>query len=257
MGRVRVLAAAVLLVVLTACSGDETAGSAGSRDLPSEEGLARYFDAVASYDPARLRDAQEVAADGSPAQRYAAYLAEFAAAADAGGQPVPAAEAEAVDGGFEACGGSGAPDECVTWADLEGEDGELTGFTVGGVALEDSLVHLTGQAPIETPGLYTVQPTWAHLSPPGHEGGGSLFVLASVTASDVPLQVGPGTYIEQDVILDTVVSRGPTSIAAGATAPVILEFPDAGVTSLDGQVTFGLRVGPAEESVGFGLTASG
>ena len=148
--------AAVVLVLglVSGCSSDD--GDDRDPGLPSEAELSTYFDAVASYDPEQLTEAQQIAADGSPAQGYAAYLGEFSASAIAADQPVDAAEAKKVDDGYEACGGTGQADECVTWSDLEGKDGELTDFTVSGTALDDSLVDLTDQAPIASPGLYTV-----------------------------------------------------------------------------------------------------
>jgi hypothetical protein len=246
-----VLAASAVLVLGLApgCSSDDDSND--SPALPSAADLATYFNAVASYDPDRLETAQRIAEGGSPAQEYAAYLGAFATSAIAAGQPVEAAEAEEVEGGFKACGGTGAADECVTWADLEGEDGKLTDFTVSGTTLDDSLVDLTDQAPIESAGLYTVQPAYAYRSPQS----GSLFVLVTVTAGDVPLSPRPGIYIEQDQILNGVETRSPATIDACASSPVILAFPDAQDAALDGQVTFDLRIGGQDsESIGFGLT---
>jgi hypothetical protein len=248
LARACVPAAAVLVLALVAgCSSD---GDDNDSGLPSDDDLATYFDAVASYDPDQLAEAREIAADGSPAEGYVAYLSDFAASAIAAGQPVAPAEATDVDGGFEACGGAGAADECVTWADLDGEDGKLTDFTVSGVPVDDSLVDLTGQAPIESPGLYTVQPEHAYRSPQS----GTLFVIVTITAGDAPLSPEPGIYIEQDQALNGVETRAPRTIEPGASTPVILAFPDAQQAALDGSVTFGLGVGGTPESIGFELT---
>ena len=250
------LAAAVLALGLAAgCSSDDGDNGGGDRGadggLPSEARLATYFDAVASYDPDQLAEAEDIAADGSPAQAYAAYLGEFSASAIAAGQPVDPAEAKEVDDGFEACGGTGTADQCVTWSDLEGEDGELTDFTVAGTELDDSLVDLTDQAPIASPGLYTVQPEHAYRSPQS----GTLFVLVTITAGDAPLAPQPGLYIDQDTTIKGIETRAPATIDPGAGTPVVLAFPDAQDVSLDGSVTFGLRVGETQESIGFGLAA--
>lgn len=245
------VALAVVLAVVPGCSSDDDPKPDASTALPSDADLATYFGAVASYDPGRLADAQEIAADGSPAQGYAAYLAEFASSRIAGGQPVPAAEAEEVNGGFRACGGSGAADECATWADLAGADGKLTSFTVNDVSLDDSLVDLTDQPPIQQAGLYTVQPDWAYRSPQS----GTLFVLVTVTAGDVPLRPRPGLYASGSVFLKGVPGLGPATVEPGASAPAILAFPEAQEATLDGQVTFELGLGwQTSESIGFGLT---
>ena len=241
--------AALVLALVPGCSSDDPKDVPG---LPSDKDLATYFDAVASYDPDQLDAAQAIAADGSPAQGYAAYLGKFSAAAIAAGQAVDAAEAEKVDDGFKACGGTGTADQCVIWADLEGKDGKLTDFTVAGTKVDDSLVDLTAQPPIASEGLYTVQPDYAYRSPQS----GSLFVLVTLTAGDVPLSPQLGIYIEQDQILDGIETRSPATIDAGASTPVILAFPDAQDAALDGQVTFDLGIGgQGTESIGFGLTA--
>lgn len=255
MARVRALttASAVLVLLLAGCSGGDD--DKGSDALPSADELTSYFEAVASYDPARLGGAADVAQDGSPAAEYLAYLSEYAASAVAADQPVEPSEVERVDGGYRACGGTGEPDECVTWSDLEGEDGELTDFTVNDVDLDDSLVDLGDQPPVESAGFWTVQPDHAYRSPQS----GTLFVTVTVTAGDVPVAPRPGLYIEQDVILEGVATRAPAEVAAGDSTPVVLAFPDAQDAALDGQVTFDLGLGggagQGTDSVGFGLTA--
>ena len=246
------LVALALLGLGAACSGG-SGTEAGTRSLPSDAELRTYFAAVTSYDPDLLGAAEAIAADGSPAQGYAAYLGELSTAAIAAGQPVAAGEVEVVDGGYRACGGTGAADECVTWSDFEGQDGRLTDFTVAGAKLDDVLVDLTAQTPVESPGLYSMQPEYAYRSPQS----GTLYVLVSVSAGDGPVAPRPGIYIEQDAILDGVETASPASIDAGTTSPVALAFPDAEKTALDGQVTFELGLGDrAPESIGFGLTAA-
>ena len=119
----------------------------------------------------------DVTVDGSLAQAYAAYDGEFAAAASAVGQTGEPADVEEVDGGFKACIGDSS-DQCATWTDLEGQDGKLTDFDMNGIELSDLLVDLTGQPPIESAGLYKVQPDYAYRQPKS----GKLYVLCTVTA---------------------------------------------------------------------------
>jgi hypothetical protein len=253
--RVPVLTLGLLLSLglVVGCSGDdsEAPSKESAPDLPSQADLEAYFTAVAAYDVDGLAAAEKIAADGSPAQGYAAYLGEFAASAIAAGQPVEPTEVEEVDGGYRACGGTGAPDECVMWSDFEGEDGHLTDFTANGTKVGDSLVDLTDQAPISSPGIYEVQPEHAYRS----QQSGTLFVLVTITAQDVSLSPKPGIYIEQDRILHGVETRAPATIGAGSSSPVVLAFPDAQDAELDGQVTFDVAVpGASVESIGFGLS---
>ena len=162
------------------------------------------------------------------------------------------AEVEEVEGGFKACGGTGAPDDCAIWSDFEGKDGRLTDFTVNDTKRRRLPGRPHRAAPDRVPGVYEVQPDYAYRA----SQSGTLFVLVTITAADVPLSPKPGIYIEQDQILNGVATRAPATIDAGSSSPVVLAFPDAQDTQLDGQVTFDLKLGDqASESIGFGLTA--
>ena len=240
-----------LAVLAGGCGGDDPKPATGP-GLPTQAALESYFEAIVSADVDELTKVQaDVTADGSLAQGYAAYNAEFAVAAAAVGQEGEPVDVEEVDGGFKACLGD-TPDQCATWTELRGKDGKLTDFDINGTELGDLLVDLTGQPPIESAGLYQVQPDYAFRQPKS----GRLFVLCTVTASDVPLSPKPGTYIEEEQILEGVEAPSPETIEAGAGSPVILAFEDAQDAKLDGQVTFDLELGnQATESIGFGLTA--
>ena len=250
--RVLVLLPSLLLAlgVVAGCGGNDKPEPATGPGLPSQSDLKSYFDAITSSDPDQISQAaSEVAADGSLAQGYATYVGEVAVAAAAASTPIEPADVEEVDGGFKACASS---DQCVTWTDLEGTDGKLADFTVNGTRLDDLLVDLTGQPPIETAGLYKVQPRWAYRLPLS----GTLNVVVAITAADVPLSARAGTYIESDKVLRGSDPVGPTAVEPGASSPVVLPFPKAQDAKLDGQVTFGLRMGgQGSEPIGFGLTA--
>jgi hypothetical protein len=237
------------LCVTAGCSGDDEPGSATGPDLPSQADLKAYFTAITSGDPEAVTEAAaKTAAPGSPALSFAGYLAEAARAADAAGQPADPVEVEEVDGGFEACIAEG---RCVTWSDLEGKDDRLVTFTVNGTPLADTLVDLGGQAPITSLDLYEVQPGYAYRLP-----NGVLNVTLTVTAPSVDLSPEPGIYIEADRILKGGEASSPATIPAGTSSPILLSFPDAQEATLDGQVTFELRLGgQASESIGFGLTS--
>jgi len=246
---VLLLALVLPLGLVAGCSEDKAEPATGP-GLPSQAALKSYFEAIVSTDPDQLAKAQaDVTVDGSLAQAYAAYDGEFAGAVAAVGQTGEHADVEEVDGGSKACIGNSS-NQCATWTDLQGQDGKLTDFDINGIELSDLLVDLTGQPPIESAGLYAVQPDYAYRQPKS----GKLFVLCTVTASDLPLSPKPGTYIEQDQILDGVDGPGPTTVEAGTSSPVILAFADAQDVELDGQVTFDLKLGDqTSESIGFGL----
>ena len=236
-----------LLMSLAGCGGGNDAKPATGPGLPSQAALKSYFEAIASGDADQAAKAQaDVAAAGSPAAGYAAYFgAADEADANDGGEPDPV-DIEEIDGGFKACV---AADQCVTWTHLEGKDGRLTDFNIGSLRLSDTLVDLTAQAPIESPGLYKVQPEWAYLVP-----NGILNVVVSVTASDIALSPKAGTYIEADRIIKGDKDVYPDTVDAGSSSPVVLSFLKAKGVKLDGQVTFDLELGDqSAESIGFGL----
>ncbi len=178
-------------------------------------------------------------------------MTEYNIAANAADAPVDPFDVEEVDNGFKACVGD-SPNECATWTDLEGKDSKLANFTVNGRKLDDLLVDLRGQAPIESKGLYSVQPEWAYRQPTS----GRLYVVCMVTAFDVPLSTRPGLYIEEDQISKGVDDApAPAIIKPGDSKPVVLGFEDAQDAKLDGQITFELKLGGQQaESIGFGLT---
>jgi len=236
----------VLCCALAACSGDDPKPATGP-GLPSQAVLKSYFEAVASGDAEEMdRARSDVAAPGSPADGFAAYVVKADQAAATDGTKDDPLDVEEVDGGFRACIAEG---QCVTWTNLQGADGRLATFNVGDDPLDGSLVDLTAQAPIESAGLYEVQPDWAYRLP-----SGALNVVVTVTASDIPLSPKPGTYIEGDVVLKGAKDVYPASIDAGTSSPVVLSFDDADDVKLDGQITFNLSLGgESTESIGFGL----
>lgn len=246
--RVRLrVAVLVCLGLLAGCGGGDPKPPSGP-GLPSQADLRTYFEAISSGDADRTRQAEAIAADGSPAQGYAAFvgLADTALTA-AGHEAQASSDVEDVDEGFKACV---SDDACVTWTDLKGKDGKLTDFSVGGTMLDELLVDMTGQAPISSEGLYDVQPEYAYKLPQS----GVLDVVVTITASDVALSAKPGTYIEGAQILKGSQAVGPALIKAGKSSPLMLVFPDAQDAKLDGQVTFELKIGGSgADSIGFGL----
>jgi hypothetical protein len=234
------------LGLLAGCGGDPEQPSGPG--LPSQAELRAYFEGISSGDGAKVKQAEEIAEPGSPAQGYAAFVGLAVTAATSAGQDTQSSQkVEDVDQGFEACV---QEDVCVTWTDLKGKDGKLTDFSVGGTPLHDLLVDLTAQQTITSAGLYRVQPEYAYRL----QESGVLDVVVTITAADAALSTKSGTYIEGDRILEGKQAAGPGLIRPGTSSPVMFAFPKAQKAKLDGQITFGLKIGGAgADSIGFGL----
>jgi hypothetical protein len=218
-------------IALTACGSEESPDAeqtpaAGSSPAGlSDADLEAYFAAVASYDPDLLAAARESTEPGSNADHYAGYLIDFTTAAIEGDRPIASADVEPVDGGFKACGGTGDPTSCVTWADLEVVDGALVDFTIDGESLDDRLVAGDGST-IPANDLGTVEFLYAYLSPQS----GTQFVLARVTAGDEPVGIGghQATYLSADgTTLQSAGAWGLGQVEPGTEATVVLPFENA------------------------------
>jgi hypothetical protein len=224
-----VLATAVLLGGCGSDGGSDGSSDAASDPTPelSDAALEAYFEAVASYDPDLLADARESAEPDSNADHYAGYLQAFATAAADGGSPIDPSEVEQVEGGFRACGGTGEPPQCVTWADIETADGALVDFTVDGQSLDDILVAGDGSV-TDGEDVATVEFLYSYKSPQS----GTQFVAALVEAGDAAVQIGGDTADYQDPDGSDYPSAGawgPSSVAAGESATVVLPFENAPV----------------------------
>ena len=245
---VLVLAALLPVGVAAGCGGDPK--PATGPGLPSQADLKSYFEAITGGDLDEMtRVAGDIAAEGSLAQAYASYDAEFAVAAASAGEPDQAADVEEVDGGFKAC--LGDSDQCATWTDLEGKDGKLADFDINGIELGDLMVDLTARRrsspPVSTwssratptASRRAASSSWSHRDRRRRHGRAQ---AGDLHRGGPHLRGGQGP--------------GPVVVNAGKSSPIVLAFEDAKDAELDGQITFDLKIaGAATESIGFGLTA--
>src|SRR4051794_5488384 len=78
------LATALCLGPLAGCSGDPERPSGPG--LPAQADLRAYFEGISSGDGAKVKQAEEIAEPGSPAQGYAAFVGLAVTAATSAGQ---------------------------------------------------------------------------------------------------------------------------------------------------------------------------
>lgn len=262
MTRSRVVATAAIVVALasgalSSCGSDPQVRSGPiasppqsqtSDALPPDADLEAYFAAVASYDPGLLERAQASTADGSVASTYAGYLLELSMAAIDGGNPVPGAEIQPVDGGgYSACNGNGEANDCALWSDFVGRDGKLVDFTVNGEQLDQRLFSGDGTK-VSAGSLGDAEVQYAYQSAQSED----LLVVVRVRASeDVTILSGGATYqLAPGARVPSSRYVGPTGTAADGTATVVVVFP---LCRVGGVVTLGL-VGSDQHSESVELT---
>lgn len=109
-------------------------------DLPSNEDLESFVEAMGSASPDDIRAAEDIVVPGSPAQGYLRHLEHLSEAdRDAGYTSGETATITAVDDGFEMC--LPQEDDCVgVFRDFVGEDGQIYSFNIDDRAMDDVIV---------------------------------------------------------------------------------------------------------------------
>jgi hypothetical protein len=242
------IGAAVFALVLAGCSGDEAKPASGDddsvaqvdpdpstppaetssepvdTDLPSDDDIEAYFNAVSTYDVGDLKHAMKLSEPGSIAEAYAGYFLGAANASIDGGYPLAGDLPIKVDGGYKACTGKGE-DACVTWADVEGRDGKIVNFTINGKELGPRISAGTGKS-VDAGSLGQVKLLYAYQS----VQSGGMFVVAEVRSGAAPITIGSyqATYRSREGRQSTAAeTTGPTELAAKSLATIVLSFPNA------------------------------
>ena len=224
------VACLMLLLVVSGCADepDATGGpgdSAAAAELPSDQDLEAYFEAVATRDPEKLEKAEALAQPGSIAHTYAGYLLAVARAVTDGGQTPASGELTEVEGGYQGREQLDGGESCVTWADLEGADGKLVDFTIDGESLDNRLVAGGGQR-VESGRLASAELLYAYES----VQSGKLFVLAEIASNDEPIAIGSLDATYEDPAqgeLGALEGLGPSTLGAASSATVAVIFAGA------------------------------
>jgi hypothetical protein len=257
---VRAAAAAFVAVIVTfsatACGGapdarpadgDETAATVQDpsespsasaseeteTELPSDEDVAAFFEAMASKDPFTMEQVKKFVERGSLAEAYLGYYMAVSNAAIDGGQPNPADNVTETDEGYEVCASGSRGKSCSVWGDVEGRDGKIVNFTVDGQELGPRISSGNGKS-AAAGGLAEVTFLHAYKS----IQSGNLFVCSEVQSNDkaIDLTLYGATYRDptgrQAKSSDAI---GPTDLAPKSRATVCQIFTAA---NPGGDVTF-------------------
>lgn len=234
-GCVTVIFAAVALVSLTGCGGndakqtegDSKAATVNNDDATISNGdIEKYFKAISNEDPDEMAQVEQHAAPGSVA---AAYLQEQTDAVNAqidGGGSVGNTEFSKVDGGYKNCAtDENGNDACVTWSGFESDAGKLAKFKINDIDISDRIS--VGDGSKKAAGsLATVEFLSAYKS----VQSGYLFVNLKITtkADKINIDSYGATYRGTDKRQLTAVSAaGPTELGADSTATVSVIFKAA------------------------------
>lgn len=220
-----------------------------SGELPSEDDVETYFEALASRDLDDLEAARELTLEGSVAYAVAEYhVAIVEAALDGGATPADLeADIEDVDGGYRVCA---APGECNEFTDIQGAAGKLVFFQSDGRDFTGRISLGTGEE-IEVPGLGTVTFRVALERVEPQE----VIVMLDVATAGEPIAVGLDSATYRDAEGRTTEasedSMGPREVDAGSTVTVAIIFAEA---HHGGTVTLPLSAGDgAEQDVTFAI----
>jgi len=130
-------------------SSQPASESPKDENLPSNEDLKTFVDAIASGQASDLEAAQDFVVPDSNAAGYLRYFTHFQnAEIDAGySTDFPPDTVEEIDGGFELCDADSYEDNgCTTYTNFQGEEGKITDFQVQDHDIEDRLVMGTGDS---------------------------------------------------------------------------------------------------------------
>lgn len=196
-------------------------------DLPSDDDVRAYVDAVASSNVATFEKAMKLTKTGSLAEAYLTYEIASENANIDGGYPTSSTLVGITSkkGGYQACyTGDAADPVCFLYTDVEGSDGKIVDFTINGLELENRISVGNG----------TFVPGTAY-------GVSGKFATSYVTAADnnliitfqlhttaVPVSIISATYRSPDGRQSQAANiAGPYDLAPRSLANFSAMFPGA------------------------------
>ncbi|MDS2171336.1 hypothetical protein Q7C18_01320 [Nesterenkonia sp. CL21] len=132
-------------------------------DLPSEDQLQEFVDAIAASTPSALRDAADLVMPDSPAADYLTYYTHNIEASIDAGLTEDGGESSDIEDGYEACATYDGETSCTAYTESTGRDGQIYSFLVEGREIEDRLIVGSGES-VETLGGSTVEFIAAYLN---------------------------------------------------------------------------------------------
>ncbi len=221
-------------------SSSESASSAvpteADSDLPSDDDVHSYFDALSTVNVEALEEAAELAEKGSAAEAYAGYKLAYANASLDGGKYAEGNPVEETEGGgYRSCDDPADDSTCIEFAHIEGRGGKVVAFTANDQPIRDRIVVGTGE-PVQAGSLASVTLLYAYQSIVTP----NLYVIVNVKSGSSPVTVATDDAVfrgadGRQLEVDSEYSLGPTDLGADSSATMVLAFPQA---TLGGSATF-------------------
>ena len=221
-------------------SASSAAPTEADPDLPSDDDLHAYFDALSTANVEALEEAAELAEKGSAAEAYAGYTLAYVNASLDGGTYSEGSPVEETEGGYRSCTDPAVDSTCIEWANVEGRGGKVVSFTANDEPVRDRIVVGTGE-PVRAGSLASVTLLYAYqsiVSP-------NLYVVVSVKAGSSPVTAATddATFRGADgrqLKVNDEYGLGPTDLDADSSATMVMAFPQA---KLGGSATFSVLSG--------------
>lgn len=125
---------------------DNSAEPEADPDLPSDEDIESFIQALATSTVSDLEAARELVAEDSAAADYLVYYRHLEEAAIDGGFSNDAADQiNDIEDGFEVCATFEGEENCTTFTEFVGDDGQITDFRVQDRDLSDRLAMGSGE----------------------------------------------------------------------------------------------------------------
>lgn len=182
----------------------------------------QYLQSLFSYDLARMTEAAALAADGTPARRYAEFQLAYTSVREQNGERVreglPAVRRAGET--VEVCNPGMA---CTVYADFTGADGQLIDFTIDGNAVSPRLGPPTLEPTSVGPLTVSMLGSYRTVN-----SDNLVILFEATTAADVDLGSYSASYITADgqqLAVDSAI--GPYELRAGARAQFAIIFPPA------------------------------
>lgn len=193
---------------------------------PSTDDIERFFSAIASENPSKIKSVMRLTAPGTLAAAYATEQYGVTLAAEQEGNPYSGGSVVRVGSGWKSCQDDGnGGKSCSTWGDVQAQGDKIATLTVNGKSLKGRISVGSGKAvPVGALGSVTVGAAYQSVQ------SGALFVTFKLKAGShsVTVDQTESAYVTKggtQVTAEEV--DGPSTLLAHAVGNYFIAFQNA------------------------------